>query len=85
VKTIRVTYRKDGATAVCTARYRNDDFPHEEDWSGDRGAFVMPSGRLIPGPDALAKAQTVAQHYASLCGATAEVEDLGGEARAAIM
>jgi len=81
MKTIRITLRKEGATATCLLRYRNTDWPAEVKWSGDHQSFVMPSGRLVPCLDTLESIGATASHQAALCGATFEIEDLGGEAR----
>jgi hypothetical protein len=80
MKKIRITFRKDGATATCLLSYRRDDWPAGVEWSGARDAFVMPSGRLIPCLDTVHHISATAAYQAALCGATCEIEDLGGEA-----
>jgi len=81
MKTIRITLRKEGASATCTHRYRNDDFPAETTWAGDAGAFKTPDGRRPGFKDGLSRLESTVAHQARLCGATFEIEDLGGEAR----
>jgi len=80
MKILKITFRKEGHVTSCIIRYRTTDWPADIKWSGDHRAFVMPSGRLLPCIDTLESIGDTAAHQAGLCGATFEIEDLGGEA-----
>ena len=79
MKTIRVTFRKAEARAVCLLTYRETDFRHTLAWSGDKEPFLV-DGTLPLLGGALHSLEQDAAHQAALCGATVTIEDLGGEA-----
>ncbi|MEI6175942.1 MAG: hypothetical protein WCS43_03550 [Verrucomicrobiota bacterium] len=79
MKTIKITLEKEGAQATCTHVFRTDDWPMETTWAGNHGAFMMPSGRLIPCLDGIDNLPETVAFQANLCGATFKIEDLGGE------
>jgi len=80
MKTIRITLTKPGAQAACTQQYRVTEWPSDITWAGNRQAFSFPDGTVIEHFGGLDNLQRVAEHFANLCGATYEIEDLGGEA-----
>ncbi len=80
MKTIRITFTKEGAQAACTLSYRRDDWPQDRTWSGNREAFKFSDGSLISTFGGISQLADEAAHYAKLCGAEATIEDLGGEA-----
>jgi len=81
MKTIRITFAKEGAQAAWLMKYSVTHWPAHTEWSGTRQAFTMPDGFLIDHFGGLDHLERVVAHYASLCGATFTIEDLGGEAR----
>lgn len=80
MKTIRVTYSKPGAKAVCLMRYRTTDSPLEIEWSGSRNAFEVAPGVPVNPSFPLFNLERVVAHQANLSGANYTIEDLGGEA-----
>lgn len=80
MKTIRITLTKEGAQAACTQQMKVTHWPADVSWAGNREAFRFPDGSLIDHFGGLDHLQTVAEHFAALCGAEFTIEDLGGEA-----
>ncbi len=80
MKTIRVTFTKPGAKAVCVMRYRLTDFPDSWRWSGDRKAFLVAPGLTVGPYFPLERIHQGCARQAALSGAEVTVEDLGGEA-----
>ena len=80
MKKIRITLTKEGAQAACVLTYRRDDWPSEVTWTGNLEACQFPDGSHIGSFGGIDQLARIAPHYAELCGATCEIEDLGGEA-----
>jgi hypothetical protein len=80
MKTIRIIFRKERAQAVCTMRFRHADCIEDAEWSGDLDAFSLANGYRPDHFGTLYGLGRIANHFASLCGATCEIHDLGGEA-----
>lgn len=79
MKKIRITLKKGEAQATCLHSYREVSWPDKSEWSGERQHFQA-NGRLLDFTDGLDWLEAQVAHQAKLCGATATIEDLGGEA-----
>ena len=80
MKTISITLTKEGAQAVCTHRYRVQDWPDKIEWAGNRQAFSAADGILLNFIDDMGNLERQVAFQAGLCNATYTIEDLGGEA-----
>lgn len=79
MKKIKITLTKGNTTASCIHSYRRTDWPDHTEWKGDREPFAR-NGRLLDFSHGTEKLEETVAHQAALCGATFEMEDLGGEA-----
>ena len=79
MKTLRITFTKDLARAVCLIRYRETSWPEDSAWEGDRKAFRLGNGSMIHPKASLELLEETVAHQARQCGASFEIEDLGGE------
>lgn len=80
MKTLRITFTKDHARAVCLIRYRETTWPEGSNWEGDRKAFRLCDGSMIDPRASLELLEEIVDHQARQCGASFEIEDLGGDA-----
>lgn len=80
MKTLRITFTKQGARAVCMMRYRETTWPDDSLWSGDREAFRLNDGEPISPCGSLELLAATVAHQAGQCDASFEIEDLGGDA-----
>lgn len=81
MKTIKVTLTKEGAQATCTLEYVYTDIPREGKWAGNHKAFRLSDGLLMDLSCSLERLPRVVEFQAHQCGATFQIEDLGGEAK----
>jgi len=80
MKTIRITFRKPGHTMLAHLKYRTPDHDESMELSGDVDAFLMPDGsKLRPFGNLDGHLEANTHFQAKQVGATAEIEDLGGE------
>ena len=80
VKTLRITFRKDGRAMTATLRYRLTEWPESVELSGETEYFLMSDGKPSRPKASLGQLAEVAAWQAAQIGASAEIEDLGGEA-----
>ena len=79
MKTIRITVEKEGAQAVCINRYHWDDHPETSEWTGNRKAFMLTCGEPVDFAFSLYDLPEDCAFQCAQCGATFQIEDLGGE------
>lgn len=80
MKTFTVALSKPGHAATATVRYRVATWPDRVEWEGDRGAFKLSDGSLIPLQASLGWFERTVAHQAAQAGAEYQIADDGGSA-----